>query len=44
VAAKQPTKKLHKWEITLIRECGEFLGFVEAADEKAATLLESGAL
>jgi hypothetical protein len=33
---KPPAKKVHMWEIVLIRERGRFLGYVEAPDEKAA--------
>jgi hypothetical protein len=36
MAAKKPTKQTHTFEITLIRERGKFLGYVEAPDEKAA--------
>jgi hypothetical protein len=39
MAAKRPakTKATHTWEITLIRQRGQFLGFVDAPDERAAT-------
>jgi hypothetical protein len=30
MATKKPAQKQHKWEITLIRERGKFLGYVEA--------------
>jgi hypothetical protein len=36
MAAKKPAKKIHTWEITLIRERGKLLGHVDAPDEKAA--------
>jgi hypothetical protein len=34
--AKKSAKTTHRWEITLIRERGRFLGFVEAPDADAA--------
>jgi hypothetical protein len=40
VAAKKPAKTTHRWEITLIRERGKFLGFVEARDADAAIKIE----
>jgi hypothetical protein len=36
VATKKPPAKMHGWEITLIRERGKFLGYVEAPDEETA--------
>jgi hypothetical protein len=38
MAAKRPanTNTTHRWEITLIRQRGKFLGFVQATDEKTA--------
>jgi hypothetical protein len=36
VTTKKRATTTHRWEITLVRERGKFLGFVEAADEKAA--------
>jgi hypothetical protein len=36
MATKKPLKKIHTWEITLIRERGKLLGHVDAPDEKSA--------
>jgi hypothetical protein len=36
MAAKKPTKQNHTFELTLIRERGKFLGYVEAPDDKTA--------
>lgn len=36
MAAKTPTRKTHTWEITLIRERGRMLGYVEAPDLQTA--------
>jgi hypothetical protein len=36
MAKKPPPKKTFTWEITLIRERGRFLGYVDAPDEKTA--------
>jgi hypothetical protein len=38
MATKRPanTKTTHRWEITLIRQRGQFLGFVDAPDEASA--------
>ena len=36
MAAKKPAKQTPRWEILLIRERGQFLGYVDAPDEQAA--------
>jgi hypothetical protein len=36
MATKKPVPTTHRWEITLIRERGKFLGFFEATDEASA--------
>jgi hypothetical protein len=38
MATKRPakTKATYRWEITLIRQRGQFLGFVDTPEERAA--------
>jgi hypothetical protein len=38
-----PAKKPRSWAVTLIKNRGVFLGFVEAPDEKAAELMAAKA-
>jgi hypothetical protein len=36
MAPKKPAKQTHTWEVTLIRERGRLLGYVEAPDLETA--------